>query len=143
MSNKKILIVASDYYKDITNNLIEGAKYVFRSEVEVTLDIHKTNGSYEIPFIISRNLEKFDGFIALGCIIRGETYHFELIANEVSRKIMDLSIQSNKPIGFGIITCENMSQAKARSNKIATYPDSQKTNKGIEAAAVAFNYFIR
>ena len=56
MSNKKILIVASDYYKDITNNLIEGAKYVFRSEVEVTLDIHKTNGTYEIPFIISRNL---------------------------------------------------------------------------------------
>ena len=56
---------------------------------------------------------------------------------------MDLSIKSNKPIGFGIVTCENMAQAKARSNKITPDSDSQKSNKGIEAAIVAYNYFIR
>ena len=100
----------------------------------------------EFKINYNKNLEKYDGFVALGCIIRGETYHFELIANEVSRKIMDLSIQSNKPIGFGIITCENMQQAKARSNKIETWSNikesfgkAKKTNKGIEAAVAVVN----
>ena len=145
MINKKILIVAADYYEEITTNLIEGAEKIFK-EADIIVEIAKTNGSFEIPFLINKNLEKYDGFVALGCIIRGETYHFELIANEVSRKIMDLSIESNKPIGFGIITCENMQQAKARSNKIETWSntkesfrEAKKTNKGIEAAVVVVN----
>ena len=145
MFNKKVLIVAADYYEEITTNLIEGAEKIFK-EADIIVEIAKTNGSFEIPFLINKNLEKYDGFVALGCIIRGETYHFELIANEVSRKIMDLSIQSNKPIGFGIITCENMQQAKARSNKIETWSNTKesfrkakKTNKGIEAAVVVLN----
>ena len=66
-------------------------------------------------------------FIALGCIIRGQTYHFEILSNEVARKIMDLSININKPIGFGILTCENLDQAIERS-------DPYKKNKGAEAA---------
>ena len=145
MFNKKVLIVAADYYEEITTNLIEGAEKIFK-EADIIVEIAKTSGSFEIPFLINKNLEKYDGFVALGCIIRGETYHFELIANEVSRKIMDLSIESNKPIGFGIITCENMQQAKARSNKIETWPntkesfrEAKKTNKGIEAAVVVVN----
>ena len=145
MFNKKVLIVAADYYEEITTNLIEGAEKIFK-EADIIVEIAKTNGSFEIPFLINKNLEKYDGFVALGCIIRGETYHFELIANEVSRKIMDLSIESNKPIGFGIITCENMQQAKARSNKIETWSNTKesfrkakKTNKGIEAAVVVVN----
>ena len=71
--------------------------------------------------------EDYDGFIALGCIIRGETYHFELISNEVTRKIMDLSINLKKPIGFGILTCDNLQQATERSNP-------KLRNKGAEAA---------
>ena len=145
MFNKKVLIVAADYYEEITTNLIEGAEKIFK-EADIIVEIAKTNGSFEIPFLINKNLKKYDGFVALGCIIRGETYHFELIANEVSRKIMDLSIQSNKPIGFGIITCENMQQAKARSNKIETWSNikenfgkAKKTNKGIEAAVAVVN----
>ena len=145
MINKKVLIVAADYYEEITTNLIEGAEKIFK-EADIIVEIAKTNGSFEIPFLINKNLGKYDGFVALGCIIRGETYHFELIANEVSRKIMDLSIQSNKPIGFGIITCENMQQAKARSNKIETWSNikesigkAKKTNKGIEAAVAVVN----
>ena len=145
MINKKVLIVAADYYEEITTNLIEGAEKIFK-EADIIVEITKTKGSFEIPFLINKNLEIYDGFVALGCIIRGETYHFELIANEVSRKIMDLSIQSNKPIGFGIITCENMQQAKARSNKIETWSNikesfgkAKKTNKGIEAAVAVVN----
>ena len=69
----------------------------------------------EIPFLINRNINSYDGFIALGCIIRGETYHFQIISNEVARKIMDLTVNLNKPISFGILTCENLEQAKKRS----------------------------
>ena len=70
--------------------------------------------------------------MALGCILRGETYHFEIISNEVTRKIMDLSIDIGKPIGFGILTCENLAQAIQRSG-----PNNK--NKGIEAAKACEN----
>ena len=136
----KILIVASEYYKDITNNLVVGATGVLKN-LKKNYDIEKTKGSFEIPFIINKNLKLYDGFIALGCIIRGETYHFELISNEVTRIIMNISINSHKPIGFGIITCENMEQAKARSNldQNAANKFLKKSNKGEEAALAVIN----
>ena len=129
---KKILIVASNYYLEITNNLIKGVsihleKYKGKLEYEI---VHCL-GSFEIPYLINKNIDKYDGFIALGCIIKGETYHFELIANECARKIMDLSVDKNKPIGFGILTCENLNQATKRSKAI---PNSIKKDKGGEAA---------
>ena len=98
----------------------------------VEYDILKAPGAFEIPFIIKNNINNYDGFIALGCIIRGETYHFEIIANACSRKILDISIDYQKPIGFGVLTCENMKQALERSN-----PD--KKNKGGEAAIACLN----
>ena len=124
--NKRILIVTANYYENISNYLISGA-----SEYCVLNNIKNDNisisGSFEIPFVISNKRDLYDGFIALGCIIKGETYHFEIISNEVSRKIMDLSIEINKPIGFGILTCENMEQALKRA-------DPSQGNKGAEAA---------
>ena len=78
-------------------------------------------------FFNLKKYQKIQGFIALGCVIRGETYHFELIANECARKIIDLSNENLKPIGFGVLTCENIKQAKIRS-------DVKKKNKGKEAA---------
>ena len=119
MSKTKILIVASDYYREICDNLINGVTS-FLNELHydwIDYDIFYTHGSFEIPFLINKNKENYAGFIALGCIIRGKTYHFELIANEVTRKIMDLSINIDKPIGFGILTCENMKQAIERSKE--------------------------
>ena len=92
-------------------------------------------GSFEIPYIINNNINNYDGSIALGCIIRGETYHFELIANEVARKIMDLSININKPIGFGILTCENLDQALVRS-------DPNIKNKGAEVAKACLDLLL-
>ena len=123
---KKVLIVISDYYEEIGKNLLKGAL----TELElnkITYDILFAPGCFEIPFLISKNIKKYKGFIALGCVIRGETYHFELIANECARKIIDLSNENLKPIGFGILTCENIKQAKIRS-------DIKKKNKGKEAA---------
>ena len=129
---KKILIVAASYYSEIRDNLIKGAsihleKYKGKLEYEIVY----CRGSFEIPYLINKNIDKYDGFIALGCIIKGETYHFELIANECARKIMDLSVDKNKPIGFGVLTCENLNQATKRSKAI---PNSIKKDKGGEAA---------
>ena len=124
--NKKVLIVYANYYKDISDTLIVGATN-FLKENNIDYEIIESPGSFEIPYIINKNLKFFDGFIALGCIIRGETYHFEIISNECARKVMDLSIFSNKPIGFGILTCDNKEQAYQRA-------DINGGNKGKEAA---------
>ena len=123
----KILIVSSNYYQDISNNLVNGAKDYLKDFPSIEFEHLEVPGCFEIPYIINANNEYYEGFIALGCIIKGETYHFELISNEVTRKIMDLSISLNKPIGFGILTCENLKQAIERS-------DTKKGNKGREAA---------
>ena len=90
-------------------------------------EIINAPGCFEIPYLIKKNIDNFKGFISLGCIIKGDTYHFEVIANETSRKIMDLSIEFNIPIGFGILTCYDLEQAKIRS-------DINQKNKGQEAA---------
>ena len=123
---KKVLIVISDYYKEIGKNLLKGSINELKLN-NINYDILFAPGCFEIPFLISKNIKNYKGFIALGCVIRGETYHFELIANECSRKIIDISNEHLKPIGFGILTCENIKQAKIRS-------DIKKKNKGKEAA---------
>ena len=123
---KKVLIVISDYYDKIGKNLLKGSITELKLN-DISYDILFAPGCFEIPFLISKNIKKYKGFIALGCVIRGETYHFELIANECARKIIDISNEKLKPIGFGILTCENIKQAKIRS-------DVKKKNKGKEAA---------
>ncbi len=79
--------------------------------------IIRVPGVFEIPVTISKNIKKFDGFIALGCVIKGQTPHFDFISQASTDAIMKLSINSKKPIGNGIITCLNMKQAKARKKK--------------------------
>jgi len=111
---KKILIVTADYYKDITASLLKSANNNLN---KFSTKIIKVPGVFEVPVVISRNIKKYDGFIALGCVIKGETPHFEFISNAATQAIMNLSVDSKKPIGNGIITCLNMKQAKARSKK--------------------------
>jgi 6,7-dimethyl-8-ribityllumazine synthase len=77
----------------------------------------KVPGVFEIPVTISKNIKKYDAFLALGCVIKGETPHFDFISKASTNAIMDLSITSKKPIGNGIITCLNMKQAIARKKK--------------------------
>ena len=122
----KVLIVSSKYYDEVSSNLIKGATEELKIN-NLEFEVLYAPGCFEIPFLISKNIRKYRGFIALGCVIRGETYHFNLIANECSRKIIDISNNSLKPIGFGILTCENLNQAINRS-------DIRKKNKGREAA---------
>ena len=122
----KVLIVCSNYYDEVSSNLIKGATEELKIN-NIDFELIHAPGCFEVPFLISKNIKKYIGFIALGCVIRGETYHFNLIANECARKIIDISNHSLKPIGFGILTCENLEQALNRS-------DITKKNKGREAA---------
>ena len=111
---KKILIVLADYYEDISISLLKSAKNNLNN---FSLKIIRVPGVFEIPITISKNIKKYDAFIALGCVIKGETPHFEFISNASTNAIMNLSIINKKPIGNGIITCLNMNQAKARKKK--------------------------
>ena len=111
---KKILIVASNYYKDLTKNLIKGS--IDKLKISKKRGkIIKVPGTYEIPIIISKNIKKYNGFIALGCVIKGETPHFDFICNSTFITLLNLSVTSKKPITNGIITALNMKQAKKRS----------------------------
>ena len=127
---KKILIVNANYYQNISSNLIIGAKNTLKKN-SVNLKIINVPGVFEIPIIIKKNIKKFDGFLALGCVIKGETPHFELICKPTFDAIMKLTVDHQKPIGNGIITSLNMSQAIKRSSKKS---NSSKPNKGFEAA---------
>jgi len=111
---KKILIVLADYYEDISSSLLKSAKNNLNN---FSLKVIKVPGVFEIPITISKNVKKYDAFIALGCVMKGETPHFDFISNATTQAIMNLSVKSKKPIGNGIITCLNMNQAKARGKK--------------------------
>ena len=112
---KKYLIVMADYYKEISQGLLKSASSLIPKSNLVK--IISVPGVFEIPVTISKNIKKYDGFLALGCVIKGQTPHFDFISKATTDAIMNLSIMNNKPIGNGIITCLNMRQAVARKKK--------------------------
>jgi len=126
---KKVLIVNSNYYKKISYNLVLNAKKKLLKE-KFKISILDIPGAFEIPIAIRKNIFKFDGFIALGCVIKGKTPHFDLICSSLFNSILSLSTKYNKPIGNGVITALSLSQALVRSIK----NNSNKSNKGSEAA---------
>lgn len=112
---KKILIVIADYYKDISKGLLNSAKKEIKKSF--TVKVIFVPGVFEIPLLISKNIKKYNGFIALGCVIKGKTPHFNFISKASIEAIMKISIENNKPIGNGIITCLNKKQAIERKIK--------------------------
>ena len=112
---KKVLIVISDYYKNISKSLLTSC--IKNLDKNIIFRIISVPGVFEIPVTISKNIKKFDGFIAIGCVIKGKTAHFELISKSVIDGIMDISIKSKKPLGNCILTCFNYNQAVARKDK--------------------------
>ncbi len=126
---KKILIINSNYYKKISDNLVLKAKdKLLKTKFKVK--ILEVPGVHEIPIAIRKNIKKFDGFVALGCVIKGKTPHFDLICSSTFNVLMNISVTFNKPVGNGIITALSLKQAYQRS-KIKI---SKKPNKGVEAA---------
>ena len=117
MKKKRILIVLANYYKEISDNLYNGAINKLNKSNTVYFTKYTVPGIFEIPVIISKNIKRYDGFIALGCVIKGKTPHFDYISRATIYAIMNLSINYNKAIGNGIITCLNMKQAIKRKHK--------------------------
>ena len=112
---KNFLIIIANYYKDISIGLLSSAKRFIPKNSK--FKVIEVPGVFEIPVTISKNIKKYDGFIALGCVIKGQTPHFDFISQASTDAIMQLSIDNKKPIGNGIITCLNLKQAKMRKKK--------------------------
>ena len=129
---KKVLIVIANYYGHISTSLSADAQ-VALDYAKIKYSIKEVPGVFEIPVVISRNIKKYDGFIALGCVIKGETPHFDYISKTTFEGLMKLSIENKKPIGNGIITALNKDQARARCGSYDV-KDHIKNGKGEEAA---------
>lgn len=132
-SKLKIGVVVSGFHEDITGRMLDGARAALATckVKKENIRIMRVPGSFEIPYGCLMLLEgkKYDALVALGCIIKGETNHDYYIASAVSQGIMDIMLRHRVPIGFGVITANNLKQANARS--------TGKTNKGSEAALAA------
>lgn len=128
----KLLIVVAPYYKDIADNLVTGARNV-AAACGATVELVEVPGALEVPTAIAmaEKLADFDGYVALGCVIRGETTHYDTVCNDSSRAISLLGLQG-ACIGNGILTVENRAQAEVRAD-----PSGQ--NKGGGAAAAALH----
>ena len=113
---KKICIVYSLYNENITKKMFERAVKLLKSKGVTSIKILKVPGSFEIPQVLSRVINKYDGFIVIGCIIKGKTKNFDLICSAITNGIMNLSIKNKKPIGNGLITSFNEKQALQRLN---------------------------
>ena len=129
----RFVIVASEFYQDITDNLIRGAESVFRDEFpsKGSLVIHRIPGSNEIPGTVQAVIDNNcpDAVITFGCIIRGETKHFDFISAECARSIQNLTLNLGVPVMFGVLTTENVKQAMDRA---------QTKDKGYEVMSGAF-----
>ena len=112
---KKILIVIANYYRDISRQLLNSALGELKKNSKV--NIIEVPGVFEIPVTIIKNINKYDGVLALGCVIKGETPHFDFISSATTDAIMKISVDKKKPVGNGIITCLNKNQANARGKK--------------------------
>ncbi len=128
---KKICVVLADYYPDVSEMLVKGLFRELKTAknkniIKIADNPILVPGVFEIPVTISKLIKEYDAFVALGCVIKGRTPHFNLISKAVVNAIMDLSIRYKKPIGNGIITCLNKKQAVERA-------DPDKKNKGGEA----------
>ena len=123
----KVCIIIANYYPKISKGLLSGALNVLKKNNSIEYKIIFAPGVFEIPVIISKNIHVSDAFVALGCVIKGKTPHFNFISKATTNAIMHLSITNKKPIGNGIITCLNKKQALSRSGP-------RKKNKGKEAA---------
>jgi 6,7-dimethyl-8-ribityllumazine synthase len=130
---KNILIIVSNYYEEISDNLVEETKKVIE-ENNILYQIEIVTGVFEIPSIISFSKHKFDGYVALGCVIRGETSHYDYVCSESARALMDLSIDGFA-IGYGILTVENYEQAMVRSMTVS----NKCLGKGKVAALACIN----
>jgi len=133
-SGKRFAIVAARFYRELTDWLIEGAQRALKDCNVASGDVavYEVPGCFELPLACRKLIdeENVDAVVALGVVIRGETPHFDFVAGECARGIMDIQLSTGVPIGFGVLTTENMAQAEERA-------DPEQGDKGYEAAIAA------
>lgn len=122
----RIALVAARYYVEVVDQLIDGARAVV-AEAGAEADVIEVPGAFEAPAAIAHLADRYHGFVALGCVIRGETSHYDYVCGESARALMDLAVRDKLAIGYGILTVENMAQAQERA-------DPKRRDKGGEAA---------
>ena len=130
----KVCIIVSNFYPKISKMLIDGAVSKLKENKISNFQIITVPGTFEIPVVVSNLIDKYDAFVALGCVIKGQTSHFHYLCSSVINALTNLSIQSKKPIGNGILTCNNKKQAVKRA-------DPSKKDKGGDAANAAISVF--
>ncbi len=125
----RFAIVASEYNSVIMDRLIDGAKRALKDQKQVS--VIRVPGSFEIPLVAKRAAlsKKYDAIVALGCVLRGDTPHFEYISSAVSSGLQQVALETGIPVGFGVLTVDTVQQAMERSGESA--------NKGAEAALTA------
>ena len=133
-SGKRFAIVAARFYRDLSDQLVDGARRALRDcgIADDDIELFDVPGCFELPIAV-RNLlrsKRFDGAVTLGVVIRGETPHFDFVAGECARGIMDVQLASGIPVGFGVLTTETLEQAQHRA-------DPKRGDKGYEAALAA------
>jgi len=124
----RVLIAVSHYYKHISAELLAGATEVLEA-AGAKITVMEVPGAFELPGVIAMAADsgRFDGAVALGCVIRGETTHYDYVCGESARGLMDLIVNRRQAIGYGILTVENEAQALARAERT-------RGNKGADAA---------
>ena len=129
--SRKVLIIFSDFYPEISANLINGAESYLKSN-NFLFDKIRVDGSLEIPFLLHKFKNDYSGFIALGCIVKGETDHYDVVKNITLNEIYSFVYKNSLPLGSAILTVNNLKQAVERS-------DIKKKNYGGKAAMVCCN----
>ena len=130
----KVCIIVSNFYPNISKLLTNGAILKLKKNRISNFQIVSVPGTFEIPVVISNLIDKYDAFIALGCVIKGQTSHFHYLCSSVLSALTNLSTKSKKPIGYGILTCNNKKQAVIRA-------DPNKKDKGGDAAEAVISVF--
>ena len=130
----KVCVIVSNFYPKISKLLIDGAISKLKKNKISNFKIIKVPGTFEIPVVISNIINKYDAFVVLGCVIKGQTPHFHYLCSSVINALANLSIKSKKPIGNGILTCNNKKQAFNRANQ-------NIKDKGGEAANAVISVF--
>lgn len=133
---KRILVVQSPYYQDVAAHLKNGALDALRDQGISQIDVVNVAGALEIPAAVAMGAKSghYDAYVVLGCVIRGETSHYDIVAGESARKLMDLSTEQGLIIGNAILTCETREQAIVRA-------DPAQKNKGADAVSAVISLF--
>ena len=135
LSNRRVAIVSAQWHPEICDALVTGAKQALREAGIKEIEIRKVAGSFEIPLAAQRLLDAgCDAVVTVGLVLRGETPHFDYVCQGVTSGVMDVMLSRSKPIGFGVLMCDDLDQARARSG----LPGS-KEDKGYDAAKAALD----